>query len=98
MSSHGRKFLVDIKAAKGLPPIARGGGKKVTEEHLAIQKALETGKPQRIDGVETRDQHNALQQKIRSVAKSHNIPVTVRYSSDEQATYFQDKRVLETTE
>jgi hypothetical protein len=80
---------MELTKVDNLPPLVRGGGKRQTEGMKQIIEALKTGDPYLLPGIETDNAYNALQQRIRSAAKSVGIKVTIRRKVDEQEVYFQ---------
>jgi hypothetical protein len=80
------------------PKLVRGGGSRNSEERNEITELLNDGLKHRIDGIETDKEFNALQQRIRGVAKQLGISVTVQRSKDEDALYLQRKVVIVETD
>lgn len=85
--------MYEIKPAKSLPPIRRGGG-RTSKDREVILKALRTYEPRMIEGIRYGKQYNALQQKIRSTARNADISVTITFQrededSEEGTVYFQ---------
>jgi len=74
------------------PTPARRGGRQKSEEVLQIIENLKTGKGFKISNVGGDKAFNALQQKIRSAAKSVGIKVTISHHGDD--LFFQDKATI----
>jgi len=71
-----KQMALIIEEADRLPAVTRNSG-RVSEERLAIQNALRTGKPSRIPGITGKDEFNALQQRIRTAGQSISLKVNI---------------------
>lgn len=82
------RLEMEILTVDELPPVVRGAHSKYSEERAQLLEFLSDGKAHIIPGVEDKAAHNRLQQRIRNLAKSHGIAVTVRYNPVEKVTSF----------
>lgn len=73
-----------IEEADRLPAVTRNSG-RVSEERLALQNALRTGKPSRIPGITGKDEFNALQQRIRTAGQSIGLKVSIHSTQTGEA-------------
>jgi hypothetical protein len=80
---------------QNLPPLVRGGARKNQEQLKEVLAALKSQEPYSIPGIDDDKSYNALQQRIRQLAKSVGIKVTIRHHKEDQKLYFQGKGLLE---
>lgn len=80
---------MEIRTVNELPPTVRGAGTKNAEERAKIEELLLDGQAHIVTGVKDKKAHAALQQRIRGVAKKHNVKVTIKYYAQLQETGFQ---------
>jgi hypothetical protein len=86
--------MFSISKVDHFPEITRQG--RISEELQQIVDALhnsaDKGERFCIDGVESGNAYNSMQQRIRAQAKKHNYKVTIRFDKDENKLYFKASR------
>lgn len=70
-------MAVLIEDATSLPPVTRNSG-RVSEEQVAFQTHLQSGKVGKISDVTGKNTFNSLQQRIRAAAKKIGVKVVIR--------------------
>lgn len=80
---------LDVEKVEAFPPLVRGAAARNTEEREQIKELLsQIGVNHRVKNVASVREYNSLQQRIRGVAKSLGVAVTIQYAKDEAAVYF----------
>jgi len=86
--------MFSIQKVDHFPEITRQG--RVSEELQAIINALQdsadNGERFCINGIDSGNAYNSMQQRIRAQAKKLDLKVTIRYDKDESNLYFKASR------
>lgn len=78
---------MELTKVDSLPPLIRGRGVRKSKEAEEVIASLKTGEIFKIDGIKRGNEYNALQQRIRSLAKQANVKVTIRFAADEEKSF-----------
>ena len=76
------------------PRLVRGASSRNSEEREEIRAMLGDGLKHKVSSIDDEKTYNALQQRIRGVAKSMGIGVTVQRGKDEGVLYLQGETII----
>jgi predicted ABC-type transport system involved in lysophospholipase L1 biosynthesis ATPase subunit len=87
---------LEVEKVDEFPPLIRGAAARNTEERKQIQELLgQIGVNHRVKNVPSEREYNSLQQRIRGVARSLGVKVTIQWAKAENALYFRSEETSE---
>ena len=80
---------LEVEKVEAFPPLIRGAASRNTEEREQIKELLsQVGVSHRVKNIPSEREYNSLQQRIRGVARSLGVKVTIQWAKAENALYF----------
>jgi hypothetical protein len=81
-----------VEEVDAFPPLVRGGAAKNSEEREQIKVLLsQVEKKHKVKEIKDKNAYNSLQQRIRGIARSMNLKVSIQWSEKENALYFRSE-------